>query len=90
MGNATRIRPREFFRSKLLSLKTYEEVQELFLEHRQDIGRMRQHIHTICWHMRGGVTREEAWSLSPFERRDIMKLIDDHVKLTEKTGLPLI
>jgi hypothetical protein len=40
--------------------------------------------------MRGGLGREEAWTLSHFERRDMMKLIDERVKLVEKTGLALL
>lgn len=40
--------------------------------------------------MRGGVTREEAWTLSPYERRDIIKLIEERVKVVEKTGLALL
>jgi hypothetical protein len=51
---------------------------------------MRQQMTSIMWHMRGGISREEAWTLSPIERKDMMKLIDEHVKLVEKTKLPLM
>lgn len=40
--------------------------------------------------MRGSLSREEAWTLSPDERRDIMKFIDERMKLVEKTKMPLI
>lgn len=40
--------------------------------------------------MRGGITYQEAWSLSAEERRDIMRLIDERIKVVEKTGLPLL
>lgn len=40
--------------------------------------------------MRGSISREEAWTLSPAERKDIMKLIDERIKLVEKTGLALL
>ena len=59
-------------------------------DYRSEAGQLRQHIASILWHMRGGVTREEAWRLSPDERRDIMKLIEERVKIVEKTGLPLL
>ena len=52
-------------------------------------GQLRHHIAQIAWHMRS-YSREEVWTLSPFERRDIMKLIEDRVKIVEKTGLPLL
>jgi hypothetical protein len=42
------------------------------------------------WYMRGSLTREEAWTLSATERKEIMKLVDERIKLVEKTGLPLL
>jgi hypothetical protein len=42
------------------------------------------------WYMRGSLTREEAWTLSVEERKEIMKLVDERIKLVEKTGLPLL
>lgn len=47
-------------------------------------------IHEIMWNMRGGLTREEAWTLSPQERADILEDIKKRVETVEKTGLPLI
>jgi len=44
----------------------------------------------IMWHMRGSLSRQEAWSLSPDERQDIVTLIEEHRDLTEKTGLALL
>jgi hypothetical protein len=40
--------------------------------------------------MRGGVTREEGWALSSEERRDMMQMIEDRIKVVEKTGLPIL
>jgi len=51
---------------------------------------LRQLIVRICWHMRGSVSREEGWTLSHEERRDILELIDENRETTEKTGLPLM
>lgn len=59
-------------------------------EYRRDSHEIIAHIHNILWHMRGGVTREEAWTLSADERKNITKLIEDRVKIVEKTGLPLL
>lgn len=42
------------------------------------------------WHMRGSLSREEAWTLSPDERRDMLKLVEGRVKVVEKTGLALL
>lgn len=51
---------------------------------------LRKLVHNIMWHMRGSVSREEAWHLSSMERQDILELIDERVKAVEKTGLPLL
>lgn len=40
--------------------------------------------------MRGGLTYQEAWNLSADERRDIMKLVEERIKMVEKTGLALL
>ena len=42
------------------------------------------------WQMRGSLSREEAWTLSPDERRDILKQVEGRVKVVEKTGLALL
>lgn len=46
-------------------------------------------IHEIIWHMRG-MTREEAWTLSPEERKSILEDIKKRVETVEKSGLPLL
>jgi hypothetical protein len=51
---------------------------------------LQEHIHSILWNMRGGVTREEAWTLSNDERRSMLRQIEERVKMVEKTGLPII
>jgi hypothetical protein len=47
-------------------------------------------IQQIMWYMRGGVTREDAWNLSPVERNSIVANIKKRVETVEETGLPLI
>lgn len=59
-------------------------------EMRQDQNDLSRIIARIMWHMRGSLSREEAWTLSAEERNDILKLIEEHRELTEKTGLPLM
>jgi hypothetical protein len=50
----------------------------------------RRRIVDIMWHMRGSLSREEAWMLSPAERGDVYKMIDERMKIVEKTNLPLL
>lgn len=67
-----------------------EEVQTMLSEFRQDQFELRKHIVSILWHMRGGLSREEAWRLSPDERTDINRFIEERMKIVERTKLPLI
>lgn len=57
---------------------------------KQDAKHLRNLIVRIMWHMRGSISREEAWTLSQDERRDILELIEENRETTEKTGLPLM
>ena len=49
-----------------------------------------EHVHSIMWHMRGSISREEAWLMSHTERKNILKHIDERVKNIEKTGLAIL
>ena len=42
----------------------------------------------ICWFMRGGVTYDEANTMSPQEREIIGQLVKDNMETTKKTGQP--
>ena len=47
-------------------------------------------ITEICWYMRGGISREEAWSLSFIERQEVFKLINENIKRTKDAKMPLL
>ena len=42
----------------------------------------------ICWHMRGGMSWQEALNLSPDERGIAAKLVKENMETTKKTGQP--
>ncbi len=70
-------------------MTTVEEVQQVVGSLKKEAYDLRMHISSLMWHMRGGLSREEAWTLCPMERQDLQKLIEERVKLIEKTKLPL-
>ena len=51
---------------------------------------IRRSLDVIMWSMRGSVSREEAYTLSPIERESYNELIEERMQLVEKTKLPLI
>ena len=62
---------------------------ETFLESIEKSAKaLKQEILTMCWHMRGGLTYDEAMMLSPDERIIIGDIVKDHMETTKKTGLP--
>lgn len=67
-----------------------EEIQIILNRMKKDTRAMEKEIYNICWYMRGGVTREEAWHLSYSERQTISSIIKRNVEATEKSGLALL
>ncbi len=49
---------------------------------------MKLELMKICWHMRGGLTWQEALNLPPQEREIIRQLIKENYETTKKTGQP--
>lgn len=58
--------------------------------YREDQKAFRTLMANIMWHMRGSVSREDAWAMSSMERDDILKLIAERQKIVKETGLPLL
>tara|TARA_B100001989_G_scaffold229880_1_gene187555 strand:+ start:363 stop:485 length:123 start_codon:yes stop_codon:yes gene_type:complete len=40
--------------------------------------------------MRGGISMDDAYRLSQKDQKVISEIIDENIKLTKKTGMPLI
>jgi hypothetical protein len=47
-------------------------------------------IHILLVNLKGAITREEAWALSPDERRDMLKIMEERAKLAQKMGTPTL
>ncbi len=90
MDDGPGVQPLDFFRLSLLRILDPAELREFLMRFRREQRDLRRHVHDLMWHMRGSLSREEAWTLSPDERRDLLKLVADRMKIVEKTGLPLI
>ena len=49
---------------------------------------MRAEALKMSWHMRGGLTYDQALQLSAVERGIIVDIVKDHMDTTKKSGLP--
>ena len=53
-----------------------------------DVLQIKDNLIKMCWHMRGSLSFEEAWSLGVEERDIIQNLIKENLETTKKTGIP--
>jgi hypothetical protein len=51
---------------------------------------LRHIINHLMWAMRGGLTREDAWTLSYTERAELLEDVKARMENVEKTGLPIV
>ena len=42
----------------------------------------------MSWHMRGGASYVDVLNMSASERKEINKLIEEHLEITKKSSLP--
>ena len=49
---------------------------------------LKMELFRACWYMRGGVTLQEAYHMSPEERSILGQLVKDNMETTKKTGQP--
>lgn len=66
------------------------QIVEYFQELESESRAIEKQIFEICWYMRGGVTLEEAWTLSFDQRSTIMDIINDNIERTKSSGIALM
>jgi len=71
-------------------MATPESIPALLADMKKDQKELRELIHELMWHMRGSLSREEAWTLSPVERSELLADIKKRIETVEKTQLPLL
>jgi hypothetical protein len=65
-----------------------EGIVTLLNDYDRESKALREELLRICWHMRGGVSYEEAFMMSQQERELIGKIINDNMETTKKSGMP--
>jgi hypothetical protein len=54
----------------------------------QECKQFKLDLTKLCWHMRGGLTYEEAYYLGHEEREIIGKMVEENFEITKKTQMP--
>jgi hypothetical protein len=52
------------------------------------VKQIKYDISKLCWYMRGSLSLTEAYESSPEDREIMSKLIEENLKLANKTGKP--
>ena len=79
MGGADRIQPCKFF-LRFLAQSSAEEIKNRIEELAEINKRIEDSIISICYHMRGGVTWEEAWGMSSIQRNAVVDYVNEQNK----------
>ena len=87
LWNAIHVGRFKFFRIKLL-ISDPDRIAKIVENYDKEIKSIRNDTLKICWHMRGGITYEQAMNLSHDERNIIGEIIKENMETTKKTGLP--
>ena len=65
-----------------------DEIVALLDSYDRETKALRKDALKLSWHMRGGISYDDAMSLSTTERELISKIVEDNLEVTKKTGLP--
>lgn len=67
---------------------TNEEIVGLIDSYDRETKALKRDALKLSWHMRGGITYDDAMSLSYDERNWVAEIIKDNLEITKKSGLP--
>lgn len=65
-----------------------QEIGEYINSLEKESKAFTKHLFDLSWHMRGGMTLDEAFQISHSDREVISELIKDRVEVTNETKLP--
>lgn len=65
-----------------------QEIAEYIESLEKESKALIKQLYTLAWHMRGGMTLDEAFQISFSDREIIMELIKDHMEVTKESQMP--
>ena len=65
-----------------------EEMVAYFDQLERQSKALREEALRLCWYMRGGITFDDAMSLSSADKQSIGSIIKDNLETAKKTGMP--
>ena len=65
-----------------------EEMVAYFDQLERQSKALREEALRLCWYMRGGITFDDAMSLSSSDRQAIGSIVKENLETSKKTGMP--
>ena len=65
-----------------------QDIVDLLQQYDDESKAIRKEALKLSWYMRGGISYNQALSLSREERELVGNIIEENLKTTEKSGLP--
>ena len=65
-----------------------QEIAEYIESLEKESKALIKQLYTLAWHMRGGMTLNEAFQISFSDREIIMELIKEHMEVTKESQMP--
>lgn len=70
-----------------MALPVEKILQEVKVQE-EEIKQLRYDLAKMVWHMRGGLSYDDAFMLSPEDREVIARLAEDNLEVAKKTQQP--
>ena len=64
------------------------EIDALVKKFDDEAKALRKNLLHMCWYMRGGLTYDQSFLLTPEERTLIGDIIEENLNTTKESGLP--
>lgn len=71
-------------------MREAEAVSRIIADYTREQQELTHSIHVLLFNMKGALNRNDVWALTPSERRDLFKIIDERTKLAQKMGVPYL
>lgn len=65
-----------------------EEVAAYIDQFDKESKALKEEALRFCWYMRGGLSYDDAFMISPAEREIIGKIVKSNLEITKNSGLP--
>jgi hypothetical protein len=65
-----------------------DQIEKLIKRFDEEVSKVKSECLKMAWYMRGGLSYDQAMTLSWDERNMVSALIKDNLETTKKSGLP--